>query len=186
MELFPALQIGWLNGWLLLCILYSIFGILLLVFPKEVVRRLYDRSGWSRRQRLLTLIGKSMALVWFSLAMFTSLKIGTPVFVLGTVIFAFGLAGFVVALLNFRNTPLDRPVTKGLYRISRNPQQFMLFVSAVGISIAIGSWLALLMLLLGLAFTHVRILAEEGSCLRQYGDSYWAYMEHTPRYFLFF
>jgi protein-S-isoprenylcysteine O-methyltransferase Ste14 len=186
MELFPALQIGWLNGWVLLCILYSIFGVLLLAFPKEVVRRLYDRSDWSRMQRVLILIGKLMALVWFPLVIFTPLKIGTPVFVLGTVIFALGLVGFVVALFNFRNTPLDQPVTKGLYRISRNPQQFMLLVSGVGISVAIGSWLALLTIVLGLAFAHFRILSEEGTCLRQYGDSYRVYMERVPRYFLLF
>lgn len=186
MELFPALQIGWLNGWVLLCILYSIFGVLLLAFPKEVVRRLYDRSDWSRMQRVFILIGKLMALFWFPLVIFTPLKIGTPVFVLGTVIFALGLVGFVVALFNFRNTPLDQPVTKGLYRISRNPQQFMLLVSGVGISIAIGSWLALLTIVLGLVFAHFRILAEEGTCLRQYGDSYRVYMERVPRYFLLF
>lgn len=186
MELTPALQSGWLNGWVLLAALYSIFGLLLLVFPREVVRRLYDRSGWSRRQRVLTLIGKLIALVWFPLVIFTPLKIGSPVFVLGTVIFALGLVGFVVALFNYRNTPLDQPVTKGLYRVSRHPQQFTLLVSAAGITIAIGSWLALLMLLLGLVFTHLKILAEEGACLRQYGDSYCAYMERVPRYFLFF
>ena len=186
MELLPALQIGWLNGWVLLVVLYSIFGLLLLVFPKEVVGRLYDRSGWSRRQRVLILIGKLIALVWFPLVIFTPLKIGSPVFVLGIVIFALGLAGFVVALFNFRNTPLNQPVTRGLYRVSRNPQQFTLLVSATGISIAIGSWLALMMLLLGLVFTHLKILAEEGSCLRQYGDSYRAYMERVPRYLLFF
>jgi len=186
MELVPALRIGWLNGWLPMGILYLIFGILLLVFPKEVVRRLYERSNWSREQRVIVLIGKLLALVWFPLIIFTPLKIGTPVFVLGTVIFALGLVGFVVALFNFRNTPLDRPVTEGLYRVSRNPQQFMLLVAGAGISIAIGSWLVLLMLLLGLVFTHRKILAEEASCLRQYGDSYRAYMERVPRYFLFF
>ena len=186
MELFPAFQIGWLNGWLPMGILYLIFGILLLVFPKEVVKRLYDRSGWSRGRRALILIGKLMALVWFPLVIFTPLKIGSPVFILGMVLFALGLVGFVVALFNFRNTPLDRPVTKGLYKVSRNPQQFMLLVAGLGISIAIGSWLVLLMLLLGLVFTHRKLLAEEASCLRQYGDAYRAYMERVPRYFLFF
>jgi len=102
------------------------------------------------------------------------------------ILFALGLVGFVVALFNFRNTPLDRPVTKGLYRVSRNPQQFMLLVVGLGISVAIGSWLALLMLLLGLVFTYRKLLAEEASCLRQYGDAYRAYMERVPRYFLFF
>ena len=67
-----------------------------------------------------------------------------------------------------------------------SPKQFMLLVSGVGISIAIGSWLALLTIVLGLVFAHFRILAEEGTCLRQYGDSYRAYMERVPRYFLLF
>ena len=186
MELFPVLQIGWLNGWALMCILYSVFGILLLVFPQEVVRRLYDRSGWSRRQRVLILIGKLIALVWFPLVIFTPLKIGTPVFVLGTVTFALSLVGFVIALLNYRNTPLDRPVTKGLYRISRHPQASMLLVAFGGISIAIGSGLAVCLIAISLVFHHLRVLAEEESCLRQYGDSYRAYMKRMPRYFLFF
>jgi hypothetical protein len=91
MKLFPALRIGWLNGLLPMGILYLIFGILLLVFPKEVVGRLYERSNWSREQRVIMLIGKSMALVWFPLIILTPLKIGTPVFVLGMALFALGL-----------------------------------------------------------------------------------------------
>ena len=65
MELFPALQIGWLNGWLFLCVLYLIFGLLLLVFPKDVVRRLYDRSGWSKRERVLNAIGQLVSFTGF-------------------------------------------------------------------------------------------------------------------------
>jgi hypothetical protein len=45
MVLLPELQSGWLNGWLLLVILYGTFGILLLIFPRQVVSRLYDRTG---------------------------------------------------------------------------------------------------------------------------------------------
>ncbi len=37
MELIPTLKIGWLNGWILICLVYSIFGILLIAFPKDVV-----------------------------------------------------------------------------------------------------------------------------------------------------
>jgi protein-S-isoprenylcysteine O-methyltransferase Ste14 len=186
MELFPALQIGWLNGWVLLCILYSVFGILLLALSGEVVRRLYDRSGWSKTQRALTLLGKLMAVIWLAFVIFTPLKLGSWVFILGTTIFALGLAGFVVALFNYKNTPLNQPVTRGLYRISRNPQAFMLLLSFGGISIAIGSWVALLILVISLVSHHVRVLAEEQSCLKQYGDSYRAYMKRVPRYFLLF
>lgn len=57
MELIPALESGWLNGWILLSLLCLIEGILLWVFPKDVVARLFDRSGWSRMQRAFFLWG---------------------------------------------------------------------------------------------------------------------------------
>jgi len=99
-------------------------------------------------------------------------------------LFALGLAGFVIALFNFKNAPLDQPVTRGLYRISRHPQQLMFFISFLGICVAIGSWLALFIQIVSSLFLHSRILAEEKACLERYGDSYRAYMKRVPRYFL--
>ena len=90
------------------------------------------------------------------------------------------------ALVDFRNTPLDQPVTRGLYRISRHPQIVMSSVVLLGSCIAIGSWLALLALLAARVFSHLGILAEEEVCLRKYGDEYRAYMERVPRYFVLF
>jgi len=188
MELIPALEMGWLNGWVLLASLYLVYGFLLLVFPKDVVTRLYeyDRSSWSKRQRAFYVIGKSLVLVYFALIIFTPLKTGSVVFIPGIILFVLGLVGFIIALVNFKNTPLDQPVARGLYRISRHPQVFMLFILALGICMAIGSWLALFILLLSSLFGRVRTLAEEEACLERYGDSYRAYMERVPRYFLFF
>lgn len=186
MELLPALKIGWLNGWLLLALLGLTEGISFLVFPKEVVARLFDRSGWSRKQATLTVIGKLFALACITLIVLTPLQVGASALPIGTVVLALGLIGMIKALLDFRNTPLDQPVTRGLYRISRHPQIFMASVVLLGICIAIGSWLALFMLLLGRLFGHFSILAEEEACLRQYGDAYRAYMERVPRYFVFF
>jgi hypothetical protein len=103
MELIPILEIGWLNGWILLCTFYLIYGILLKAFPKDVVARLYDRSGWSKTQRALTVIGKLLGLVCLVLIIFTPLKIGANVFIPGVGLFALGLAGFIVALFDFKN-----------------------------------------------------------------------------------
>jgi len=186
MELLPTLKIGWLNGWLLLALLGLTQWISFLVFPKEVVARLFDRSGWSRKQAILTVIGKLFGLACVILIILTPLKVGTAPLTIGIVLLALGLVGMVKALLDFKNTPLDQPVTRGLYRISRHPQIFMASVVLLGICIAIGSWLALFMLLLGRLFGHFSILAEEEVCLRQYGDAYRAYMARVPRYFLFF
>ncbi|MCK4693518.1 MAG: isoprenylcysteine carboxylmethyltransferase family protein [Anaerolineales bacterium] len=185
MELVPTLKIGWLNGWILLCLLCLIEGFLLIVFPKDVVTRLFDRSGWDKKQRTFTVIGKLFSLACLILIILTPLKIGSSALVVGTILYILGLVGLIIAILNFRNTPLGQPVTGGLYRLSRHPQILMLFVLFVGICVAIGSWLALLMLMVSKLVQHLGILAEEEVCLERYGDSYRAYMKRVPRYFLF-
>lgn len=185
MELVPTLKFGWLNGWILLCLLCLIEGFLLIVFPKDVVTRLFDRSGWDKKQRTFTVIGKLFSLACLILIILTPLKIGSSVLVMGTILYSLGLVGLIIALLNFRNTPLGQPVTGGLYRLSRHPQILMLFVSFMGMCVAIGSWLALLVLMISKLVQHLGILAEEEVCLERYGDSYRAYMKRVPRYFLF-
>ena len=186
MELIPELKIGWLNGWLLIALFYMTYSILLKIFPKDVVARLYDKSGRSKRHKILILVGSILAFAYFALIIFTPLKTGSVVFIPGLIIFVFGLAGFVIALFNFKNAPLDRPATDGLYRISRHPQQLMFFIAFIGIVIAVGSWIALLVQLLSLIFLHTRIVAEEKGCLAHYGELYQNYMKNVPRYFLYF
>jgi len=186
MEVIPALNIGWLNGWLLLGLLALTEGIFFLLSPKQVVARLFDRSGWSRKQAVFTMIGKLFALGCIVLIILTPLKPGSPVFIIGTCLVALGLAGLVKALFDFKNTPLNVPVTQGLYKVSRHPQIFMSSVVLLGICIAIGSWLALFAFLGARFLEHYGILAEEEVCLKQYGEAYQAYMEQVPRYFVFF
>jgi len=65
MELVPALELGWLNGWTLIFLLYVTYSILLLTFPKDVVTKLYDRSGRTERQKMLIRIGGLLAFAYF-------------------------------------------------------------------------------------------------------------------------
>ena len=186
MELIPQLEIGWLNGWVLLAVEFLIQGFLLLVFPKDVVSRLFDRSGWDEKQKIFTIIGKVFSLICLILIILTSLKVNTTMFIVGLMLYAIGIIGAVVAMLNYKDTPPDQPVTRGIYRYSRHPQVVSLFIMLLGICIAIGSWPALFALILSKLFQHFGILAEEDVCLRRYGESYRAFMEQVPRYFLFF
>jgi protein-S-isoprenylcysteine O-methyltransferase Ste14 len=89
-------------------------------------------------------------------------------------------------MLNFKDTPLDQPVAKGIYKLSRHPQIVSLLFLFLGICVAIGSWLAVFALLLSKLLQHFGILAEEEICLRQYGEPYRIYLKQIPRYFLFF
>jgi protein-S-isoprenylcysteine O-methyltransferase Ste14 len=185
MEVFPRLEIGLLNGWILLAIEFIIQGSLLLAFPKAVVSRLFDRSGWNKKQRFYTVLGKLFSLICLVLIVTTSLKFGTRLFIAGMVLYALGIVGLVVAMFNFKNTPLNQPVTGGIYRFSRHPQIVSLFFVFLGICIAINSWPALYALLLSKLFQHFSILAEEEVCLKQYGEPYRIFMKRVPRYFFF-
>jgi protein-S-isoprenylcysteine O-methyltransferase Ste14 len=182
MELMPALSIGWLA----LVLLSLTDGILFLVFPRKVVTRIFDRSGWSQKQVAFTVAGKLCALVCLALISFTPPKAENPVSSVGAALIAVGLIGLVKALLDFKNTPLDKPVTQGLNKVSRHPQIVMSSLVILGACIAIGSWLALAMLLAARILSHFGILAEEEICLKLYGDAYRAYLERTPRYFVLF
>jgi protein-S-isoprenylcysteine O-methyltransferase Ste14 len=186
MALFPDLSFGWLNGWIVLALLGLADGICFVVFPKDVVKRLWDRSGWSQKQVVFTVIGKLCALVCLVLLICTPLKVGSAAFWVGSAVTAMGLVGLVTALLNFRNTPLDQPVARGLYRVSRHPQIVMASLVLLGGAIAVGSWAVVIALLAGRVFGHLSILAEEEVCLRQYGDVYQGYMEQVARYFVLF
>jgi len=186
MDLFPQLGLYWTGGWILLVAFLLVFGGMVLLSPGETRVRLYDRSGWTRTQQILTRVGKVLSLACLILQVLSPLKAGEGVFYVGMALFVLGLAGLVVALYQFRDTPAGQPVTGGLYRVSRNPQWVMLVLIFVGTCLAIGSWVALLLMSAAVVVFHYRILAEERSCLALYGASYREYMQRVPRYLLFF
>lgn len=186
MELFPDLVLGWLNGWIPLALLWLVEGGLLLLSSRGVVARLFDRSRWSARQKAFTALGKLFSLACLVLIALTPLKLGTALFAVGAVLYALGLVALVVAILNFRGTPPEQLVTRGLYRLSRHPQIVALSLILLGICLAIGSWAALAMLIFSRVLQHPGILGEEAACAEQYGDAYRAYMQRVPRYLLFF
>jgi protein-S-isoprenylcysteine O-methyltransferase Ste14 len=184
MEWFPDPELGWLNGWILLVPFYAVFGLLILIFPRNVVRRLYHKSGWNRRQEIMSIVTKLTASIFIILILVMPLKIGTGILVVGIIVYSLGFVLMVVALITYRQTPIGEPATSGVYRVSRNPQWVALVMVMSGIAMAIGSWTASILVAVTITAGHFRILAEEKVCLEQYGESYRQYMERVPRYLL--
>ena len=161
-------------------------GLSLLFISKDVRERLFefDRSSWSEGQRVSFATGKMIALVFLIMTVLTPIQINSVEFLIGLSVFSIGLIGLVIALVNFKNTPLEKPVAVGLYKVSRHPQLVMLFVIGVGLSIALSSWFLLLLRVLSFGFEHAGVIAEENECLRRFGNSYKEYMQSVPRYLL--
>ena len=186
MEFFPELKLVLFNGWIFLFSFYLLQIYNLTFVSKQIRDRLLDRSNFDRKQWFFTLIGKFFSIPAMLLMILTPITSEFIEFLPGIVMFIFGMVGLRIAVLNFITTPLDQPVTKGLYSVSRNPQETMLSVIMLGIGFIVGSWIVLILVVLSRVFNHVHILAQEEACIKQYGESYQEYLKTVPRYFLIF
>jgi protein-S-isoprenylcysteine O-methyltransferase Ste14 len=162
MERVPTLRFDWLNGWIPLVLLWLVEVGLLALFPRDVVKRQFDQSGWTRRQGTFTVAGKLFSLGCIVVWVLSPLKVGSGRFIAGICLWVLGVAMLVAAMLQFRRTPLNEPATGGLYRVSRHPQIVTLTVSFAGICFAAGSWPALLLLLGSWLLQHPGIVAGRG------------------------
>ena len=121
-----------------------------------------------------------IALIIYSV--FLPLKLDTVWFYVGLHIYVLGVIFAMSTEVSFATTPLDQPVTKGAYRISRNPQNFSGFLILMDTSIACASWLFLLFLMIYIIVSNRGAIAEERFCLEKYGHVYRDYMKRTPRW----
>ncbi|MFX1313912.1 MAG: methyltransferase, partial [Promethearchaeota archaeon] len=158
MNLFPEIKFGLLNGWIYFVFYLIVFGITLSTCSREVKKRLYDRSLWNKKTKIITAIGKFSSLANIILIFLSSLQIGTLEFVIGTVLYLIGLTGLVISIINYRNAPLENPITRRLYKVSRNPQILMIFITFTGMALIIGSWINLIFLFITVITTHFSIL----------------------------
>ncbi len=184
MELFPALRLGWLNGWIFLPLIYFSTEGLAKSLPKDISPRLFDHGAWTRKDETAALIAGIPTLAFFVLLILTPLKIGSWLLPVGAALFAAGAVACAHSIWMFAKTPEGEPVTRGLYRISRNPQTVGMFLAIIGAGLAIGSWIALGVVIIWGIFLHARVLAEEKTCLAKYGESYRQFMARTPRYLI--
>lgn len=106
-------------------------------------------------------------------------------FILGVILYAAGLAGLVSAIIHYRDSPLNEPITAGLYKVSRNPQMISIFILFAAMILMIGSWINLIFLGISITCSHFSILGEERRLTEQYGESYVVYKRQVPRYFLY-
>jgi protein-S-isoprenylcysteine O-methyltransferase Ste14 len=152
---------------------------------KEVMKRLTTQSPRKKGEKVFGFIGM---VIYFG-SCFYSIILPLPVesvhFMIGTLLFIISMTIYAIAVHDYATTPFDKPVTKGIYRISRNPIHFFSYIAWIGVGIAAGSWILIMCNVLMMVNMHIGTLAEEKYCLEKYGDSYKAYMKRVPRYFLF-
>ena len=181
MALMPGFEIGVWNAW--------IFVIPMLIISLSAMRvtaaRESKQSGnfelTGKEKRIVNAVFLPM-IVSFIYAVFLPLRLGTAWLYSGVVVYLFGVAFSIVAVLNFATSPKDKVITKGVYSISRNPMYIGLILMQIGLGIICSSWLYLLLTLVLLILLNENLSAEERYCLYRYGDSYREYRNKTPRW----
>jgi len=149
MSLIPEFELGLWNAWILVLLMFFIviglsFLIIRLFFngtkSQESYRRHSTTPQLSRLEKKLSHLSTVTLLTTLGYSVFLPLKLGTGWFYAGLFVYLLGMIFGFIAMINFAAAPLDKPATEGVYRFSRHPMYFSMFLMFIGIGIACFSW----------------------------------------------
>ena len=180
MSLVPAFELGVWNARIFTLYLLS-HSLLIRPIDKKIWGKM--QSVTDETQKRIIYLSKVIRLFLLFYSFFLPLRVGTTWFYVGFPVCVLGSIMWSVAWADFATTPLNEPVTKGLYRYSRHPMFLTALIVALGVSVASASWLYLILSMIGV-FLRFRayVIPEERFCLEKYGNTYREYMNRTPRW----
>ncbi len=179
MSLVPAFELGLWNAWIFMlpAIAISVFGTRILG-----ERGCEEDLGLTKNEKTISNAGNILVFALIAYSIFLPIELGTAWFFVGCFVYLLGAIIMFMAIFDFRTTPIDKPVTKGVYRFSRNPMYLGTFLFFGGTGIACLSWIFLILTGVLIVLMHVGVVSEERSCLQKYGNAYQEYMDHIPRW----
>jgi protein-S-isoprenylcysteine O-methyltransferase Ste14 len=188
-SLFPAFELGLWNAWILIVLHQGGTSILLQLMYRGVWKDVWNvwkkaSTDWSPNKTVKTL-QYSVYFVYFAAfgySVFLPLKLDTVWFYVGLFIYLLGVIIDFMAGVGWATNPLDKPITRGVYCISRHPMDFGNFVVIVGAGVACASWVFLLLGVVLIALNNFLVVSEERFCLENFGDAYREYLNRTPRW----
>ena len=183
MSLIPPFEIGIWNAWI-----FMIWPLIQTIGIRLASKNLYQRAGQpsdmkpSQRHKIASYVSVPMWLLTTAYSIFLPFQLGTAAFYLGLIIFSLGLIILIIGTINFAATPLDEPITRGVYRYSRHPMYIALFLTYLSVAIASASWVFLLVSIIWLVLVGLVVIDEERYCSEKYGTAYRDYMNRTSRW----
>jgi protein-S-isoprenylcysteine O-methyltransferase Ste14 len=184
MLLVPAFQIGVWNAWIF--VIWPWVDMLAVrLVGLDVYRRasgLPSEMKTSHRYRVVSYVSMVIETMAVAYSIFLPLKLGTIWFYAGLAIFLTGLVVLTAATVNFARTPMNVPITRGIYHYSRHPLYLASLLIYFSVGIASASWVFLLIFVVQSVSIRIAAVGEERFCLGKYGDAYREYIDGTPRW----
>ena len=181
--MFGDFNIGWEYAWWFPAVYLLITIVIMATYGKRFIKKFFRLPGARFRGKIPTIFSSTLfSRGIMAYAIFVPFQINTVWFWIGVSIFSISTILSIIAMINFATTPHDQPVTKGMYRISRNPVQILAIIMLIGIGIITVSWIIIVASLLLAIVSYPTFLVQERSCLEMYGDAYRDYMNKTSRW----
>ena len=182
MSLIPDFELGLWNAWIFILLGPSLEAFLGFMISGEAMKKAHITTAHSKIEKILGRIAVLLMFVFWIYSIFLPLKLGTAWFYVSLPICFSSLVIGYTSIVSFTTTPLDELVTKGAYRISRNPAGLSGFLLEIGVGIACASWVFLLYATIDMILGNISVRSEERYLLEKYGDAYQEYTRRTPRW----
>jgi len=168
------------NAWFL-AVPIIIVGIYIAVRHRDTAKRMADMTGYSRKEKAVTVSASSIPHLFTLLTIFIPLSPRTVAVVIGTPLYAIGLIGFIAAVAGYSKTPPEALAAHGIYKISRIPMYVAALLAYAGITVLTLNILLAILLIIMIALHHMMILSEESACAKRFGKQYEQYRKDTPK-----
>lgn len=188
MSLIPAFEIGIWNAWILMLIVvfHAVLSFVMIILSKgDLKKRLSEiptNPPFNKTENRIKSLSNVFIILLLVYSVFLPLQIGTIWLYTGLAVFSLGFIARQVTIVPWVTTPLDKPVTAGLYRYSRHPIYLTMIWQLIGISVAAASLFFLLLTIVLIFLINYQLIPEERFCLLKYGNTYDEYMNRTPRW----
>lgn len=187
MEFFPQFTISLSNAFWFSLLFWISNLIILKIYPSHYKDRVLKMPRFEKGfQQIISVFNFFLFQGLIIVVLFMPLKIDSHCFVVGLVLFIISFMVYMLSLIDYATSNPDRPVTKGVYKLSRNPQQISTIFMWIGIGLMTNSILIIVICVIQLFTVYPTFIAQEKFCIDKYGFDYQDYMKKAPRYFLFF
>jgi len=106
-------------------------------------------------------------------------------FIIGSAIYIFSIICIIFALRIYALTDPNKPVTNGIYKISRHPQQVFSCFMVVGIGISLANTVIIISGIIQLFLLYPSTITQEKYCVNKYGIEYKQYLKKNLVIFYF-
>jgi protein-S-isoprenylcysteine O-methyltransferase Ste14 len=183
MSIIPTFELGLWNAWIFILPMFLLMTIGNRLIRKRKMASLSEYlSEFSKKEKILVAVLMIPILGSYFYSIFLPLKLGTIWFYVGLVIYLLGIGIQIITWQHLATGSVERPVTKGIYRFSRNPMYIGDILIFISIAVACISWIFLIIVVLSIGANYLAVISEERECLAKYGDEYREYMSRTPRW----